>query len=37
MNKTLMIVGMGDLAGLVLNLLAQEPVSRIVLASRNLD
>jgi hypothetical protein len=37
MNKTLMIVGMGDLAGLVLNLLAQEPVSRIVLASRNVD
>ncbi|HEY9855531.1 MAG TPA: hypothetical protein V6D05_07330 [Stenomitos sp.] len=38
MRKTLMIVGMGDLAGLVLNLLAQGPsFGRIVLASRNVD
>ncbi len=37
-KKTLMIVGMGDLAGLVLNLLVQTPeFGRIVLASRNVE
>jgi hypothetical protein len=38
MTRTLMMIGLGDLAGLVLNLLVQgEPVGRIVLAGRDLD
>ncbi|WP_206956025.1 hypothetical protein [Trinickia acidisoli] len=38
MQKTLMIIGIGDLAGLALNLLAQEEeFGRIVLAGRNME